>query len=453
MAWSEPMQLYRTQGSHACGRRPDPLFAAQPAASDWRLEALHRVTTGRDVIVAVVDSRIEVNHPDLAGQVMANEDFEVLNGGPGAEAHGTGVAGIIAAKANNGVGIVGVAPEARLMALRACWQVNQGSASPTFCDSLSLARAINFAIEHNAQVINLSLSGPPDALIDQLLTLAKTRRIIVVAAFDPTLPKGGFPASQPGVIAVADKTLSPLPALVYGAPGRDIPTTQPGGKWYLVNGSSYAAAHVSGLMALVRQFESSPTLIATGPSGGVIDACATVQSATPACVCECADRPARCHPSLDPFFTFVAGAFALALATTPAHAQLSGSASIDSQYRYRGYALGYERPVATLDLSFDHPSGFYANGSITGVDTSQNGLRLLATPGHVGYAQRLTGDLSIDGGVTHFEYEVDRRPISACTIPRSMPARPPTARPSTCSIRQTICGPAHQPSMVTQTCW
>jgi subtilisin family serine protease len=286
--WSEPMRVYRTQGAQRVGG--DPLFAAQPAASLWHLADLHRVATGRGVTVAIIDSRIEVAHPDLAGQVIANEDF-VIDGAKGPELHGTGVAGVIAAKADNGIGIAGIAPGARLMALRACWQTAGGSGAPTLCDSLSLARAIHFAIERKAQIINLSLAGPADPLLDQLIRLARQRQISVVAAFDPSLPKGGFPASLPGVIAVSDKSMAPFPAAVYDAPGREIPTTQPGGRWYLVNGSSYAAAHVSGLIALVRQFEATPALVAAGGTGGIIDACATLRRAAKTCVCDCGATP------------------------------------------------------------------------------------------------------------------------------------------------------------------
>jgi subtilisin family serine protease len=93
----------------------------------------------------------------------------------------------------------------------------------------------------------------------------------------------------PGVIAVADESLQSLPARVYIAPGRDVPTTQPGGKWYLVNGSSYAVAHVSGLIALVRQSSGRATRIALNRmAGGAIDACATLVGTSPGCDCSCA---------------------------------------------------------------------------------------------------------------------------------------------------------------------
>jgi len=288
VAWSEPMQVFRTQGGP--GGAVDPLFAAEPAASLWHLADLHLRATGRGVTIAVIDSRVDIAHPDLVGQFVANENF-VDDKTVSPERHGTGIAGVIGAKEGNGLGIAGIAPGARMMALRACWQTSDGSAtSPTLCNSLSLAEAIHFAIEHHARVINLSLSGPDDRLLSMLIQIATARNIAVVAAYDPQLPRGGFPASASGVIAVANESIAPVPPGVYGAPGQDIPTTQPGGKWFLVNGSSFAAAHVSGLIALVREkygSDSRLTLVATRPTGGVVDACASLLRLTKPCGCSC----------------------------------------------------------------------------------------------------------------------------------------------------------------------
>ncbi|HEY2662529.1 MAG TPA: S8 family serine peptidase [Caulobacteraceae bacterium] len=291
VAWSEPMHLYHGQGGASAPN--DPLFPAQPAARAWRLAELHEVATGRDVRVAVVDSMIDKAHPDLAGQIQVSQNF-VPDHSDAPEQHGTGVAGIIAARADNGLGIAGVAPEARLMALRACWQTTASKAGDfaTTCDSLSLAKAIYFAIEHNAQVINLSLSGPPDALLGRLLDMALARSVTVVGAFDRDLPGGGFPASHAGVVAVTDEISGPDMAGLYVAPGRDVPTTQPGGRWSLVNGSSYSAAHVSGLFALLRERlprgRAALTLVTVHPGGGPIDACATLLQGEGACGCACA---------------------------------------------------------------------------------------------------------------------------------------------------------------------
>jgi subtilisin family serine protease len=106
----------------------------------------------------------------------------------------------------------------------------------------------------------------------------------VVAAYDPGRANGGFPASHPGVIAVSGNPETVKRRLVYAAPARDIPATEPGGGWALVDGTSYAAAHVSGLIALIKQArrnrQGRPTLVT---SGGVIDALATVQGRTAGC--------------------------------------------------------------------------------------------------------------------------------------------------------------------------
>jgi len=274
------MHLYSAEGRAAAAKAPaaaDPLFAAQPAARKWRLAELHRTATGRQIPVAVIDSQVQADHPDLAGQVALKADFTPRPRSAG-ERHGTAVAGVIAAKAGNGVGIAGVAPGARLFALRACWE--ESRAHDTVCDSVSLAKALHFAIERRAQVINLSLAGPSDMLLGKLVDVALARGAAVVAAFDPRLPGGGFPASHKGVIRVADESLASVQPGVYSAPGRDVPATQPGGGWSLVDGSSYAAAHVSGLVALLRERAGAGggplTLVSTRPGGGAIDACVSL---------------------------------------------------------------------------------------------------------------------------------------------------------------------------------
>lgn len=290
---AEPNQVFEAKG--AAAGHVDPLYKAQPAARLWRLSELHGVSTGRGVRVAVVDSRIDRNHPDLEGQVSVERDF-TADPSQAPELHGTGVAGVIAARANNGVGIAGVAPEARLLALRACWQLPaaQGGEPRTICDSLSLAKAVHFAVEHGAQVINMSLSGPPDPLLASLIDLAIAHGATVVGAYDRAAPGGGFPANHRGVIAVVDDAGSaPRQGAIGGAiggalaaPGRDVPTTSPGGGFQLVDGASFAAAHVSGLFALLRARDPRArgvSALVLG-AGGEIDAPASLRLA--ACDCD-----------------------------------------------------------------------------------------------------------------------------------------------------------------------
>jgi subtilisin family serine protease len=288
--WVQPMNTYRVLAG------TDPLYTLQPSARDWHLAEIHEAATGRDVRVAVIDSGVDERHPDLLGQVVLKENF--VDGNPYApEVHGTAVAGIIGANAGNGVGIEGVASNAQLMALRACWEDPQHA---TRCNSFTLGKALNFAIMKKARVINLSVAGPPDRLLDTLLDTALAQGIVVVVAVDRQDPSGGFPASHPGVLAVADEDSEAMRNDVWMAPGRDIPTTAPGGRWSFVSGSSYACAHVSGMVALLVQLHAAatPTQIwqelITYPSSsnlgrtpGKIDACATISKSLGSCICSC----------------------------------------------------------------------------------------------------------------------------------------------------------------------
>ena len=112
VSWSEPLHFYHAQGGPASDN--DPLYRLQPDAKEWRLADLHRMSTGRGVRVAVIDSMIDKAQVDLAGEVELVRNF-VPDRSEAPEDHGTGVAGVIAARAGNSIGIAGVAPEARLM--------------------------------------------------------------------------------------------------------------------------------------------------------------------------------------------------------------------------------------------------------------------------------------------------------------------------------------------------
>jgi subtilisin family serine protease len=296
--WAQPMNIYRAQGSPepTVPTHNDALYPAQPATQAWRLAELHELATGRNVRIAVVDSGVDLQHPDLARQVAVAENF--VDGRPiAAERHGTAVAGIIGAQADNGIGIAGIAPQARLMALRACWQEASGD---TLCSSLTLAKALHFAITRQAEVINVSLSGPQDRLLAQLIDAALLRGITVVAAMDPGLPDGGFPASHAGVWPVTDGAAG-LRAHALLAPGRDVPTTAPGAAWQVVSGSSYASAHVAGLAALLRELGGARTA-ALGDSSlvllpaGTIDTCATLMRVIGPRPCSCALARAPATP-------------------------------------------------------------------------------------------------------------------------------------------------------------
>ena len=243
----------------------DPYFKLQSGLRPMQIQAVHGWVTGRNVRVAVIDTAIDGAHPELRGQVERELDFvgkspERYSGA----AHGTAVAGIIAARADNGLGIVGIAPQAQLISVKSCWSSAPDS-KKGICDSLSLAQGIDAAIRLQPEILNLSLAGPPDPLLTRLIEKAIAQGIIVVAA-DPgtSVFRSRFPASIPNVIAVratprmaaADVALTPS---ALWAPGTEIYTTFPNDRYEFVTGSSFAAAHVTGIVALLLELDPQLT--------------------------------------------------------------------------------------------------------------------------------------------------------------------------------------------------
>jgi hypothetical protein len=237
----------------------DPYADLQESVLDLEIAPAHEVATGRGVTVAVIDSAIDTKHPELHGPVAITRDFVAATRGDRAEIHGTAIAGIIASQANNNEGIVGVAPNARVVALRACWAV-AADAPKAHCSTFSLALALEAAMDLRAQVINMSLTGPIDELLGMLLDEALARGITVVAAApDSTEEADGFPASHGGIIAAkaatGDTGLAPR---TLQAPATEILTTTPNAGYAFLSGNSLAAAHVTGVVALL--LEREPTI-------------------------------------------------------------------------------------------------------------------------------------------------------------------------------------------------
>lgn len=275
----------------------DPYAELQPASTALRSDLAHRWATGVGVTVAVVDTGVDVGHPDLAGRVSKVANF-VERGERSftRDVHGTAIAGVVAAVSGNGIGIAGVAPEARLMAMKACWPLEEGEADAA-CDSYTLAQAVDTALAEGADVLNLSLTGPQDALLAQLIEAATAGGVAVVAAADEASADLGFPASLPSVIAVraapppngealAAAALPPVRRGLVFAPGADVLSTVPGGGYDFFSGSSMAAAHVAGVAALLleRRPGMPPAELAErladsagrGDASAMIDACEAV---------------------------------------------------------------------------------------------------------------------------------------------------------------------------------
>lgn len=237
----------------------DPYFHMQSATvNGTNIENIHALTTGRNVSVAVIDTGIDRDHPELEGSIIMSRNFVSHDAlAFDRDEHGTSVAGVIGSAANNDLGIVGLAPDAKLMAFKACSQDPQ--TRRTSCDSASLVKALVEVLKQQPDIVNLSLTGPHDPLIARLLGVADERGIIVIAAVDPK-QRASFPADLDYVLGVSTPLVAggELPAYALLAPGTDVLTTAPGATYAFRSGSSMASAHVTGIAALLKQ--KQPTL-------------------------------------------------------------------------------------------------------------------------------------------------------------------------------------------------
>lgn len=231
---------------------------AQYALAKLRLPEAHQLARGNDVIVAVVDSGIDLDHPEFAGAIAGS--FDALRSKEGPHAHGTGIAGAIVSHAR----LMGSAPRARILAIRAFGAAPNGAESTSFV----LIRALDYAASHGARVINMSFAGPQDPLMERSMVAAVTKGIALVAASGNAGPKSPplYPAANPNVIAVGatDAYDKLFPASNRGAyiavvaPGVGVFLPAPDGKYQLTSGTSFSAAYVSGVIALM--IERDPVL-------------------------------------------------------------------------------------------------------------------------------------------------------------------------------------------------
>jgi type VII secretion-associated serine protease mycosin len=296
--------------------------ASAPVA--WHLSAVGapeawQEAAGAGVVVAVVDSGVDADHPDLADAVLQGRSYVDVD--PGAEprllavggdpgpvyerafaqadpvGHGTAVAGIIAARA--GSGEPGVAPEAAILPVRVLDDENR------YHDSAMVAAAVEWAVDNGADIVNLSLGGHADsAPFAEAVAYAERHDVLVVACTGNQHEDGPdeavwFPARMPDVLAVTgtDRSGERWPTAVtgaetdLGAPGADLLAPQAGGGHLTVTGTSFATAVVSGAAALVRSAHPDWTaeevrraLTATARPGGdglgagVVDAAAAARA-------------------------------------------------------------------------------------------------------------------------------------------------------------------------------
>jgi subtilisin family serine protease len=228
----------------------DPYARLQSNVNALDVAEAHNFSRGAGIRVAIIDTGVDTEHPDLAGRTQVTRNYidddavEFRN-----DRHGTQVAGLIAAAANNGIGIVGVAPDVKLMAYKACWQPTPSS--PGRCNSFTLAQALADALAARAHVINLSLVGPSDPLLEALIGKAIAAGVIVVGAVSED-PRFTFPARLPRVLPVAEaETALNDGDDILRAPARDIVTLVPNGHYDFASGSSLATAQITGVVALL----------------------------------------------------------------------------------------------------------------------------------------------------------------------------------------------------------
>jgi subtilisin family serine protease len=228
----------------------DPYRPLQQNLDVMDVTGAHLWSRGEGVRVAVIDTGIDASHPDLAGRIVKQENFVDGGKSPARESHGTAVAGVIAAVENNSQGIVGVAPAARLYAMRACWPAPRDE-SRAVCSTLTLAKALAAAIEARIDIVNLSLTGPSDPLLTRLIEVGLRRGVVFVGATPPSSDGEVFPTDIPGVIGVGAAGARASADSVLFAPGSEVLTLVPDGRYDFLSGSSLAAASVSGGIALL----------------------------------------------------------------------------------------------------------------------------------------------------------------------------------------------------------
>jgi hypothetical protein len=230
---------------------------AQYAVAKLRLAEAHRIASGDNVLVAVIDSGIDVAHPELAGIVVGS--YDAISGDARPHPHGTAVAGAIAAHAT----LIGVAPRVRLLAIRAF-----GAGAEQEGTTVGILSGLDWAVQHGARVVNMSFAGPADPALEAALAKARKKGLVLIAAAGNAGPKSPplYPGADPNVIAVTatdrdDHLFAQANRGSYialAAPGVDVLTPAPNGAMQLATGTSVAAAHVSGIAALL--IERRPSL-------------------------------------------------------------------------------------------------------------------------------------------------------------------------------------------------
>ena len=242
----------------------DPYYAAH----QWHLPrvgapiAWDTTTGSASVTIAVVDSGVEATHPDLAGRVLAGYDFANNDSNPADDnGHGTAVAGVAAARGNDGIGVAGAAWNVSILPVKTMGANGSGSYS-------AIANGITFSADRGARIINLSLGGTAtSSTLQSAVSYAWNKNcVIIAAAGNNGTSTTVYPAAYPNVIAVSATTSADTTAsfssfgsfVDLSAPGQDITTSWPGGSYVTISGTSFSSPLTAGVAALVLSI--NPTL-------------------------------------------------------------------------------------------------------------------------------------------------------------------------------------------------
>ncbi len=248
----------------------DPLYDMQTNMAALGIARAHERAQGAGVRVALIDTGVDLGHPDLQGASLRSHSFLDRTRPPASLRHGTAMVGVMAAVANNHIGIVGIAPRAQIEVFEACWQLAPGNDAAA-CNTFTLARALAAALAADSQVVNLSVAGPADPLLAALVQVGLKRGVTFVgAAAGPDAP---FPTAIPGVITAAGAG-EPVPAGALAAPAQHVLTLRPEGEYDFESGTSVAAAEITGVLALLQS--ASPARLSTATLVSLLTGATTV---------------------------------------------------------------------------------------------------------------------------------------------------------------------------------
>jgi subtilisin family serine protease len=251
-------QLFQETPEQPAADDPDLAGRGNKGASEQyvvnklQLGDVHKVSTGRGVLVAVVDSAIDMDHPDLAGAFV--EQYDAVGRREKPHFHGTGMVGAIAAHRK----LLGIAPQARILAIQAFSSTTRQTPEAT---TKQILAGLDWAVRKGARVINMSFAGPYDPMLQLAMKNAHAKGVVLIAAAGNLGPKSPplYPAADPHVIAVTaidenDHLFAQAvrgPHVAVAAPGVDVMVPAPEDTYQLTTGTSVAAAHVSGVAALL----------------------------------------------------------------------------------------------------------------------------------------------------------------------------------------------------------